>query len=379
MKITGWGLKGETLADVEVTVDGVPCSVTSSDKETITCVTGAASAPSLDGVSQPGSPGLSQSKMSSSNPTWEMRTDGSVAPYENSLQTNFENHFDSEHTMASVSKGWFKAPEAGNYRFYISCDNKCKLFLDSTSPFNAASPVEPTLAEVASRHWETEWRHYFITPEVDDINQYITEWVPLQAGEFYKIEGYMMEWTSSDHFTVSVEFEQADSTSHHHATKEIQKFSIEQTNVAEIFEISISGDLGGSYKIQFVNPKYDPESKEWDMFWRSELISDDCSAGTMYDHISDYFSSVWGSNISVVKTMYNDLDTATTDTALAVRSVYTVEVLKRIDGPSHNSAAILPDDSTAIVSMAMVQESSIPLSGSFKITCPDENGGEWPT
>lgn len=81
IKITGWGLKGTTLADVEVTIDGVSCAVTSTDKETITCVTGAASAPSLDGVSQPGSPGLTQSKMDSDNPTWEMRTDGSVAPY----------------------------------------------------------------------------------------------------------------------------------------------------------------------------------------------------------------------------------------------------------------------------------------------------------
>ena len=58
LTISGWGLKGQTLDDVVVTVDGVPCQVTSSTMEEITCVTGAADAVSNDGVSQPGSPGL---------------------------------------------------------------------------------------------------------------------------------------------------------------------------------------------------------------------------------------------------------------------------------------------------------------------------------
>ena len=37
----------------------------------------------------------------------------------------------------------------------------------------------------------------------------------------------MMEYTGSDHFTVSVEYEQADSTGHHHANKEIQVMRID--------------------------------------------------------------------------------------------------------------------------------------------------------
>ena len=187
--------------------------------------------------------------MDSSDPYWEMRTDGLVAPYETTLQTAFENHFNSEHTMASLSKGWFKAPETGNYRFYISCDDKCKLFLDATNPFNAASPVEPTVTEVAARHWAIEWRHYFVTPEAADINQYITQWIPMQAGEFYKIEGFMMEWNGNDHFTVSVEFEQASTAGHHHAVKEIQEMRIDQTNVAEIFDIVVDSPTGGNFKI----------------------------------------------------------------------------------------------------------------------------------
>lgn len=43
----------------------------------------------------------------------------------------------------------------------------------------------------------------------------------MEEGEFYFIEGFMLEYTGSDHYTVSVEYEQADSTGHHHANKEV--------------------------------------------------------------------------------------------------------------------------------------------------------------
>jgi len=168
LTISGWGLKGTSLDNVEVLVDGVACDVTSSTLETITCLTGVAAAVSIDGVSQPGSPGLTKLQMSSGSwPTWEMRDDGTVAPYATTLQTAFENDYNSVNYVGTVNRGWFKAPAAGNYRFYISCDEKCKLYLDQATPFNKASPVEPTLTEIASRHYATEWRHYFITPEVD--------------------------------------------------------------------------------------------------------------------------------------------------------------------------------------------------------------------
>ena len=93
--------------------------------------------------------------------------------------------------------------------------------MDETTPFDAASPVEPTLTEKAQRHWATEWRSYFMTPDPTSTSQYITDWISLTEGEFYKIEGFMMEYTNSDHFTVSVEYQQTDSTGHHHANKEI--------------------------------------------------------------------------------------------------------------------------------------------------------------
>lgn len=71
LTISGWGLKGATLSDVEVLVDGVSCEVKSSTLESITCVTGEAAQVSNDGVSQPGSPGLTQELLDGDGwPNW---------------------------------------------------------------------------------------------------------------------------------------------------------------------------------------------------------------------------------------------------------------------------------------------------------------------
>jgi len=67
LKIEGWGLKGNTLSDVEVVVDGVPCAVQSSTLTEITCITGAAAQVSFEGP-QPGSPGLRQNIIDPTDP-----------------------------------------------------------------------------------------------------------------------------------------------------------------------------------------------------------------------------------------------------------------------------------------------------------------------
>jgi hypothetical protein len=76
-------------------------------------------------------------------------------------------------------------------------------------------------------------------PESSNVHQ--SNWTDLNAGEFYKIEGYAMEWSGSDHFTVAVEFEKTDSTGHHHANKEVQLLSIDPDQTFETFNITVEG------------------------------------------------------------------------------------------------------------------------------------------
>ena len=43
----------------------------------------------------------------------------------------------------------------------------------------------------------------------------------MEAGEFYSIEGFMLEYSGDDHFTVSVEYEQEDTADHSQTNREV--------------------------------------------------------------------------------------------------------------------------------------------------------------
>lgn len=147
----------------------------------------------------------------------------------------FETEKDRLHTDGIDVLGWFKAPATGRFRFYISCDDKCELEFDATNKFNSEDPTTPAPEIIAQRHSLTDWRHYFYPPAPESPDQYISDWIELEEGEYYKMNGYHFEWSGEDHFTVSVEYEKPDTADHHHTRKEIQVLSIETDIVFEEF------------------------------------------------------------------------------------------------------------------------------------------------
>jgi hypothetical protein len=152
LTIAGWGLRGETLDDVEVLVDGVPCRVTSNTQEEIKCVTGAAEGLSNGGISQPGSPGLVYS-VGDHQGEWTGNIDDRREPatWTKSLLTNWETNVNVLTKNSTLANGWFKAPATGRYRFYISCDDVCQLKINTDTPFDKSAPAEAALTEIARR------------------------------------------------------------------------------------------------------------------------------------------------------------------------------------------------------------------------------------
>ena len=75
-----------------------------------------------------------------------MRTDGNVPVKDTQLKTAFEGAYNN-YTRAGISnKGWFKAPATGNFKFYMSCDDACQLFLDQTNKFDKEDYTAPDIA-----------------------------------------------------------------------------------------------------------------------------------------------------------------------------------------------------------------------------------------
>jgi len=132
------------------------------------------------------------------------------------------------------------------------------------------------------------------------------------------------------------------------------------------------------YQIQYRNPLYNPDDSNSVQLWKSDEIGGDFSASSLRDKIKNYYYSIWGSNIDVDKVDYDDQDAETTDSTLIAKSVYTVTVKKRISQASFTSAMVITENATVTVS-TQTQLSSMPLSGKFKVTCPDENGSLFST
>jgi hypothetical protein len=76
--------------------------------------------------------------------------------------------------------------------------------------------------------------------------------------------------------------------------------------------------------------------------------------------------------------MFDSSDQETTTSSDSVKHIYSVRVKKLIDQASFSSANVIGTVSSTI-SIAKIQDSSTPLGGNFKITCPDENGNNWST
>jgi hypothetical protein len=71
--------------------------------------------------------------------------------------------------VGNIWDGYFKAPQTGEYRFFLACDDQCELSLDSVSPLSANVPFSPTT--IANRWWHSGWRDYLDPPHADDSSQ----------------------------------------------------------------------------------------------------------------------------------------------------------------------------------------------------------------
>ena len=55
----------------------------------------------------------------------------------------------------------------------ISCDDFCKIFLNTTHPWDKTNPVDTLstdITSIAERHWAIEWRNYFLANVEGETN-----------------------------------------------------------------------------------------------------------------------------------------------------------------------------------------------------------------
>jgi len=221
--------------------------------------------------------------------------------------TSLETRWNSQDEKAMhVFDGWFKAPETGDYRFFIQADDQYKLFLDAANPWDPVNPPTTSLTEIGQQWYFKGWREYHHT----DPNQgkFVTDWIQMTGGSYYKIRGVHKDGGGGMFSTVSMEYKKDGSTftDKPMASKAVQSWRIEQTNVAEEWTLTVAAPSTGKYKLGLKSPK---ESTTW----FSNEIDCDAPAWELRNRLYPFFSanSRTGSDISVTLTMYDSSNVVT--------------------------------------------------------------------
>lgn len=119
------------------------------------------------------------------------------------LALNLESSIYSGNYIGDLYQTWFVPPKTARYRFYMTCDDKCRVKLapcpDTTTP----------LTSLLSHNYASSYRDFWGERvfRKSSSRQTWTEWVQLEKGQNYFLEARYIEYTSGDHFTVGVEIE----------------------------------------------------------------------------------------------------------------------------------------------------------------------------
>jgi hypothetical protein len=218
IKIKGFGFNHKSI---DAKIDGVACAVTKYSETEFDCTVGNKAA--VTALDKPfvGQHGLKRKMWNftlSVNPTtgkWEGDWDQIYSdrwadetknpPLYEKLHTNMETFRNyqpattREDFTSQQLKGWFVPQVTGKHRFYMACDDWCRLKFVKT----ADSIKDPeTLLNVNSNAAE---RDYY--KEVEDGRKRITDWIDLVKGQNYYIETDTQNYNWESSYTLSVEIQ----------------------------------------------------------------------------------------------------------------------------------------------------------------------------
>ena len=133
----------------------------------------------------------------------KMVVNGSTPTTNTTLYTSFESYVNNlDDRYGLVYSGWFTAPVTANYRFFVAADDTARVYMDKTNPYNPDSPVEPTMELIAYDDKYVGYRNYFV-----ENNGQISEWIALEEGKSYLMEGQHIDHNGNEYFTASVEID----------------------------------------------------------------------------------------------------------------------------------------------------------------------------
>jgi hypothetical protein len=82
------------------------------------------------------------------------------------------------------------------------------------NPYDPVSPVSISLVEIAQQWYFKGWRQYYHSDP--DQGQFVSNWISLEAGKFYKLRAQHRDMGGGMFATISVEYRNGDQTFENH-------------------------------------------------------------------------------------------------------------------------------------------------------------------
>jgi hypothetical protein len=313
---------------------------------------------------------------------------GSTTPTRETLFTDLEGIRGNPYISGAYSRSletWFIAPRDGDYVFHASCDDRCNVSLSTVD----GDPSAATTI-ISTSTWEY-WSNYFYARSTDMFSSPIS----LVAGEHYYMSVKHDDYGGSNHMQVGFTIQNETDIETTSTWGGWAHISMDPHHTFEQMTLTLPNDTETAYKVQFKSEDYSGEllkcSKlsSWGTIQIADEDLDGCLSGyfkasytntQMRSAFSRFFNSIhsdYGDTMTVVKKTL-DASGQETDVAEDISSyqfVFTGNYA--LNKKSFESVrTFTTDGETSVVSLTYDQESTKPLTGSYKIrvTQTKDNG-----
>ena len=351
----------------EVTVDDLACTVLEASETEIKCSLPEKTA-TTSGNLFVGSTGArvkiySEAKTSITGSSTSVRED-----YFTDL-TSVRNALE-EGEKTRVAETWFVPPQDGNYTFYAICDDYCFVEL-STTDMDKDSATE--IISITNYQW---FRNYYDL----STTAYKSTQQELLEGKHYYMKVFHQDNGGDDHMTIGMSIED-DSTPKPNSKSEWKRLIIDPQHTYEQFEFVIPNHASAKFKIQFLH------SSKCAKLTKSNVLTDcvdintcpcvttafsaDTSVGAFKNDIKYYFNkkikTYYGDTLTVTKLTLDAAGQETTVVADITTIKFSVKAKMALGSSSFSGVEIFSNVNGLTTKGQMLQNSTLPLSGMYKI------------
>ena len=282
---------------------------------------------------------------------------------------------DEDNSLVRTLEYWFVPPQTGGYIFHASCDNSCSVEMSTTD-------MDPSAASsIISVSWNA-WRNFW-DPSPASIS---SSEMSLEAGKHYYMKVTHSETSGFDYVTVGFTINDA-STSHANSEKGWKSIYIEPHHTFEKYEILLPNNTEAGFRLQFSKSGKNCTgvSTSSDVFQCTEELCPCVSSTFKASHttaefknsIKAYFNLIksnYGNYMSVLKETL-DANGVVTATASEIENYkFTVTFTYVLSSPSSTEVKIYSKANGVSGTVSKTQDSTVPLSGNYRIRIPLTNG-----